>query len=134
MKKLIDIIDTSNEPNILQMSSLNQHVIEFHSQQKKIQTEQQWLLKMEKNIIDKYCQYKKGDKVIYTEWWRGNGKDYFGIVSDIRFKGTSSDAIDGMWIICVTPTTKDFKKSLANYNSAFKYLGINSKDIIRKAN
>jgi hypothetical protein len=26
MKKLIDIIDTSNEPNILQMSSLNQTI------------------------------------------------------------------------------------------------------------
>ena len=91
------------------------------------------LSEMEEAIIKKYCPFKKGDNVIFTEWWRGNGKDYFGRVHRIRFKGISSEAIDDRWEICVIPTKKDFSKLLGSWNASFKYLGINKKDCIRKA-
>ena len=115
------------------MKNLEQEIIDFHCQQANIAKEQVALSKMEEAIIKKYCPFKKNDKVIFTEWWRGNGKDYFGKVHSIRFKGITDDAIDKRWVICVVPTTKDFTKPLGSYNTAYKYLGINGKDIIRKA-
>lgn len=115
------------------MKNLQQEIIDFHHKQSYIANEESLLLKMEKEIIKKYCNLKKGDKVIFTEWWRGNGKDYFGIVKDIRFKGITKDAIDSKWIICVEPTTKDFTKPKNGFNSSYKYLGENEKDIIKKA-
>lgn len=115
------------------MKNLEKEIIEFHSQQAEIAKKQSKLSKLEKLIIERYCPFKKGDKVIFTEWWRGNGKDYYGIVKLIRFKGIDENAIDSRWVITVEPTTKDFSKIKGGYNSAYKYLGENEKDIIRKA-
>jgi hypothetical protein len=115
------------------MKNIEQEIIDFHCQQANIAKLQTELSKMEEAIIKKYCPFKKGDKVIFTEWWRGNGKDYFGKVHSIRFKGITPDAIDNRWVICVIPITKDFNKPLGSYNSSYKYLGENEKDIIRKA-
>jgi hypothetical protein len=115
------------------MKNIEQEIIDFHCQQANIAEHQTKLSKMEEAIIKKYCPFKKGDKVIFTEWWRGNGKDYYGIVHSIRFNGITQEAIDNKWVICVIPTTKDFNKPLGSYNSSYKYLGVNEKDIIRKA-
>lgn len=115
------------------MKNLEQEIIDFHCQQAKIANEQTLLSKMEEAIIKKYCPFKKGDKVIFTEWWRGNGKNYFGIVKSISFNGINEEAIDNRWVICVEPTTKDFLKTKGSYNSSYKYLGTNEKDIISKA-
>ena len=115
------------------MKKLEQEIIDFHCKQADIANEEVALSKMEEAIIKKYCPFKKGDKVIFTEWWRGNGKDYFGIIRNIKFKGIDEDAIDSRWVICVEPTTKDFSKAKGSYNSAYKYLGENKKDIIKLA-
>ena len=115
------------------MKELEKEIIDFHKQQAKIANESVALGKMEKAIIDKYCPFKNGDRVIFTEWWRGNGKDYFGIVESIRFKGISYEAIDNRWVIGVKPTTKDFIAIKDRYNQAYKYLGENKNDKIRKA-
>jgi len=115
------------------MKKLEQEIIDFHSKQADIAKEEVALSKMEEAIIKKYCPFKKGDKVIFTEWWRVNGKDYFGVVKNIRFNGITSTAIDNRWVIGVESTTKDFSKPTGGYNSSYKYLGVNEKDIIRKA-
>lgn len=115
------------------MKKLEQEIIDFHRKQADIEKKQTALSKMEEAIIKKYCPFKKGDRVIFTEWWRGNGKDYFGIVNNISFRGINEDAIDSRWVICVEPTTKDFSKPKGSFNSSYKYLGKNKKDIIRKA-
>ena len=92
------------------------------------------LLKIENDIIKKYCPFKKNDKVIYTEWWRGTTKDYFGIVNNIQFKGISKTAIDNKWIITVQPTTNKIKKLNGNWNRSYVFLGDkNIGDVIRKA-
>jgi hypothetical protein len=115
------------------MKNLEKEIIAFHCKQADIANEESTLSKMEEEIIKKYCPFKKGDNVIFTEWWRGNGKDYFGIIKSIKFNGIDENAIDSRWIICVEPTTKDFSKPKGSFNSAYKYLGENKKDIIRKA-
>ena len=115
------------------MKNLEKEIIYFHLQQSKIENENTILSEMEKSIIEKYCPFKKGDNVIFNEWWRENNKDYFGIVKGIRFEGISEDAIDSRWVICVEPTTKDFSKPKGSYNASYKYLGENKKDVIRKA-
>ena len=114
------------------MENLEQEIIDFHCKQAEIANEKVALSKIEEAIIKKYCPFKKGDNVIFTEWWRGNGKDYFGRIKSIRFNGIDEDAIDSRWVICVEPTTKDFRKATGGYNSSYKYLGKNKKDIIRK--
>ena len=116
------------------MKELEPEIIAYHEQDALIANEKSKLFKMEDAIIKKYCPFKKGDKVIFTEWWRGNEKDYFGIISSIRFKGIDEDAIDNRWVICIQPTTKDFTKPIGSYNTSHKFLGENKKDKIRKAN
>ena len=116
------------------MKELEKEIIEFHSKQAHIADLQVKLSEMEEKIIAKYCPFKKGDKVVFTEWWRGNGKDYFGVVKNIQFKGINPDAIDNRWILWIVPTTKDFKNLKGGYNSSYKHLGINRNDKIRIAN
>ena len=116
------------------MAQLEKEIIDFHCKQAEIAKLQVELSKMEEVIIKKYCPFKKGDRVIFNEWWRGNGKDYFGIVKTIRFKGIDSEAIDSRWIIQVEATTKDFSTPKGGYNASYKYLGENKEDKIRKVN
>jgi hypothetical protein len=113
---------------------MENEIIEFNKKQSEINRLKDELSIMEKGIIKKYCPYKKGDKVIFTEWWRGNNKDYFGVVDYINFKGLDENAIDGKWVIVIKPTTKDFKKYLGSYNSSLKYIGEDKRDVIRKYN
>jgi hypothetical protein len=84
-----------------------------------------------KDIVKDHCPYKKGDKVIYTEWWRGNGKDYYGVVTHVEYSPDRSAAIDGLWKIAVSPTTKAFvsKQGQHTINLGHYYKG----DKIRKA-
>jgi hypothetical protein len=115
------------------MYNLEKDLQDFENQQLKIDSEIDFLKQMENEIIKKYCSFKKGDKVIFTEWWRGNNKDYYGIVYSIQFKGINENAINEKWVICVIPTTKDFIVPKNSYNKAFKHLGKVKGDIIRKA-
>lgn len=111
---------------------LPNEIIAYSDKLRDIESQEKELSKIESDIIEKYCPYKNGDKVVYTEWWRDNGKDYFGIVDNIRFKGINADAIDQKWVICVRPSTKDFNMPKGGYNSSFVYLGKNKLDKIKK--
>lgn len=115
------------------LKNIDKEILKYNLTMECINELYETISKIEKDIIKKYCPFKKGDNVIFTEWWRGNGKDYYGIVQSVRFKGVDNNAIDNKWVICIEPTTKDFNKPLGSYNSAYKYIGLNKKDIIRKA-
>jgi hypothetical protein len=96
---------------------------------KKIDDLKDQLRAIERKIIDDHCPYKKGDTVIYTEWWRGNKKDYYGVVHSVGFIPDSKAAIDGLWKLVVIPTTKSFRQ-----RAAFVILGDRFEgDTIRKA-
>ncbi|MBP6538910.1 MAG: hypothetical protein KA234_01140 [Saprospiraceae bacterium] len=112
------------------MKELEQEIQDFHTKEAEIATESAKLYAMGKDIVQKYCPYKKGDKVIYTEWWRGNGKDYFGIIDGISFKGISEGAVDKRWIITIMPCTKDW---VPIKNRSGVWLGKHKRDVIRKA-
>lgn len=89
------------------------------------------LKEISEDIIEKFCPFKIGCRVAYREWWRGNNKEYFGIVKSIKFKGIDKEAIENKWIICVETTTKDFSKPKGGYNASYKYLGVNKNDFIK---
>lgn len=110
------------KPEIKEYIAIEKAIAKLHKQ----------LSNVEKDIIQKYCPFKKGDNVIYTEWWRGNNKDYFGTIRNIKFE-LKDESIDGKWVICVEPTTKDFKIPKGSFNKSFKYLGDHKDDVIIKA-
>lgn len=86
------------------------------------------------DIIKTFCPFKSGDKVLYREYWRGNDKEYSGIVRYIKFEDQDEDAIDQKWVVCIEPMTKDFKKPRGGYNSSYVYIGKNKNDFIKLAN
>jgi len=112
---------------------LEKEIIEFHGMQSEIADMEVKLSKLEEDIIKKYCPFKKGDKVIFTEWWRKNNKDYYGIINMIYFAGITDEAIDRRWRIQIQPTTKLFVPMKDRYNQSYKMLGEYNGDIIRKS-
>ena len=61
------------------------------------------IAKSEDDIVEKYCPYKKGDRVKFVQRFAPN-KIRFGIVQDVYFGGP----IDGLWTLVILPTKKDF--------------------------
>jgi len=117
----------------INLAKLKFKIKKFSDKQAEIEKAQDELSVIGEEIIKNYCIFKKGENVIYTEWWRGNGKDYFGKVVDIFFNGENEEAVYGLWKIQVKPTTKEFKDIKGSYNQSHVYLGKDKRDKIRKA-
>lgn len=112
--------------------ALEPEIKDYKAMEKAMESLRNQLNVIEKDIIRKYCPFKKGDNVIFTEGWRENDKDYFGIVEHIKLV-LSEESIDGRWRICVRPATKNFKIPQGSFNKSYKYLGEWKGDVIRKA-
>ena len=114
------------------MNELPEEILKFHRQQAYLAEQTAILDQLRKVIIDLYCPLKKGDKVIYNEWWRNNDKKYYGIIRNINFDGFDERAIDNKWRLQVQPTTKEFKEIKGSFNMYDKDLGVHKKDKIEK--
>jgi hypothetical protein len=92
----------------IQKSKLWQEYMELMQLKKELERKQK---NIELRIIDKYCPYKKGDKIIYKK--KEVKFSRHAIILKIDF---NIDGIDDLWEITVTPTNKEFKI----YNKKYK--------------
>jgi len=112
------------------MKELPKEFIAWNMQDAHLANENMKLLEIEKDIINKYCPFKKGDKVIYRA--SHQVKEHFGIVHSIRYKGIDEDAVEKKWLIQVRPTKKDFTEIEGKFNMRYTILGKSKFDRIRK--
>ncbi|MBL7942923.1 MAG: hypothetical protein JNM00_09160 [Flavobacteriales bacterium] len=108
---------------------MEDEIIAYHQLQAKIANLESQLLAMEKDIIQKYCPFKVGEKVTYRESL--SAKDRHGIIQRIAFNGVKNEAIYRRWRIVVMPTTKDYKPILGRYHV---HLGTHGTDSISPIN
>jgi hypothetical protein len=113
------------------MNELPKEFIDWNVQSAHVANENIKLLEIGKDIINKYCPFKKGDKVIYRA--SHQDKEHYGIVHFIRYRGIDEDAIENKWLIQVRPTKKDFTEIEGRFNMRYPTLGESKLDRIRKS-
>lgn len=114
------------------MKTIPNEIQAYHNLAAEIGNMEAKLKNIETDVINKYCPFKVGDKVVYKCFYKSKATEDFGIICSIRFKGVNSSAVDNKWIIHIKRTKKDFMPIKNNIDHVWDTIGNYELDTIRK--